>query len=187
MKNNQIEPEKYTMSAVNLIIEALFELMKKDSYDKISITSIAKKADVSRLSYYRNFQTKEDIVLSFFEQEFNKFSIEISSWNETEISFRHLIRTSFSYWGKRAERIRLLIRDDQVYLIYISFNKYSHILLEQYKNKFDLSFWQTKFLEGGILIVLLEWIQNGCKETPNEIAKDLDKKYRIDDYKREKD
>lgn len=177
---NQTDSEEYSLTAVNLIIDALFELMKEHSYEKISITAIAHKADVSRLSYYRNFQTKEDIVLMFFEQEFGKFSMEISLLEEQEISFYNLVSISFTYWKKSAERIRMLIRDEQVYLIYASFNRYAYILVDRYKSRFQLSAWQTKFLEGGIMIVLLEWIQNGCSESPDEIAEDLSNKYKIE-------
>ncbi|MDO5424069.1 MAG: TetR/AcrR family transcriptional regulator [Eubacteriales bacterium] len=175
-----MENQEYSVSASDFIIDALFELMKEQSFEKISITEIAQKAGVSRLSYYRNFQTKEDIILTFFEQEFQQFLYEIKTLDICDISFRKLISVSFSYWEKRQDRIRMLMRDEQIYLIYVSFNKYLSEILKEYQMKFKLSFWQGKFLEGGIMIVLLEWIQNGCKNSPDEMAEELSEKYKID-------
>ena len=45
------------------ITEALLLLLKKKDYKDISITEICKKAGVTRMSFYRNFESKEDILL----------------------------------------------------------------------------------------------------------------------------
>ena len=41
---------------------ALLDLMKEQSYDSITITQITQKAGVSRMTYYRNYVEKEDIL-----------------------------------------------------------------------------------------------------------------------------
>lgn len=40
------------------IMEALLQLMHTQEYDDISITDITKRAGVSRMSYYRNYNSK---------------------------------------------------------------------------------------------------------------------------------
>ncbi len=44
------------------ITEALLMLMKKKAYKDITITEICTKAGVTRMSFYRNFESKEDIL-----------------------------------------------------------------------------------------------------------------------------
>lgn len=44
------------------IFEALMILLKDNPFDKIRITDIAKKAGVSRMTYYRYYKNKEDII-----------------------------------------------------------------------------------------------------------------------------
>ena len=41
------------------IIEAFLLLLQNQPYEKISISDIVKKAGVARVSYYRNFNSKE--------------------------------------------------------------------------------------------------------------------------------
>ena len=50
-------------AAEERIATALIELLRKDSLDRISITDITTVAGVSRVSYYRHFSSKEDILL----------------------------------------------------------------------------------------------------------------------------
>ena len=64
------------------IIDALFNLMKKKSYESISITEIADKAGASRISFYRNFTSKEDIIVKWIDKVTDKFL------NESDISFK---------------------------------------------------------------------------------------------------
>ena len=44
------------------ITTALLELLKEKSISDISITELTQKAQIGRVSFYRNFQTKEDIL-----------------------------------------------------------------------------------------------------------------------------
>ena len=44
------------------IYTALMELMEKEDYEKITVIDITKRAGVSRMSYYRIYQSKDDII-----------------------------------------------------------------------------------------------------------------------------
>lgn len=46
------------------LTDALFSLMSKKEFNDITITELSKKAGVSRLSFYRNYTSKEEILLS---------------------------------------------------------------------------------------------------------------------------
>lgn len=49
--------------AVDCIYEALVILMETKPYKEITITDITRKAGVSRMAYYRNYQDKDDILI----------------------------------------------------------------------------------------------------------------------------
>ena len=63
--------------AVDCIYEALVILMETKPYKEITITDITRKAGVSRMAYYRNYQDKDDILLNHLreglEREVEKF------------------------------------------------------------------------------------------------------------------
>lgn len=68
MNNNELKAKDY-------IIEAIFQLMNKKNYNDITITDITKKAGVNRVTFYRNFNSKEDVVkehLKVCDDKFNK-------------------------------------------------------------------------------------------------------------------
>ena len=63
----------------NNIVRALIDLMKEKPYEEISISEIALQAGVSRVSYYRNYGSKEDILTETLKTLMARFSEEISA------------------------------------------------------------------------------------------------------------
>ena len=61
------------------IATALLGLLNVKSFDRISITEITEKAAVSRVSYYRNFSSKEDILLRHSEYVFDGIVEDLKS------------------------------------------------------------------------------------------------------------
>ena len=55
-------------TAADYIYQALVELMDKKPYGKITITDVTKKAGVSRMAFYRNYQSKDDILIGHYKQ-----------------------------------------------------------------------------------------------------------------------
>ena len=57
------------------LTEALFILMRKKPFEEITITEISKLAGVSRISFYRNFDSKEDVLVKYlFDKSMDAFS-----------------------------------------------------------------------------------------------------------------
>ena len=47
------------------IMEALLQLMHSKDYNDISITDITSRAGVSRMAYYRNYRSKDHILMDY--------------------------------------------------------------------------------------------------------------------------
>lgn len=58
------ESRQFTREAIQ---DALFMLMRKKEYEKITITDIIRKSGVSRSAFYRNYHSKEDILMGTVE------------------------------------------------------------------------------------------------------------------------
>ena len=56
-KNNKIVTESITL--------ALIQLMEKKDFHDISITELTKRAGVGRVSFYRNFEDKTDVLRKY--------------------------------------------------------------------------------------------------------------------------
>ena len=48
------------------MVDALILLLRKQPYQSITVGQIAAKAGVNRSTYYRNFQSKEDIIKRYY-------------------------------------------------------------------------------------------------------------------------
>jgi AcrR family transcriptional regulator len=62
----------------NVIVEALLKKMNEKPYHEITIVEITEEADVARLSFYRHFNSKEDIILFKFKDVISKIVRKIS-------------------------------------------------------------------------------------------------------------
>lgn len=74
--------------AKEYIFTALMLLMEKQDYEKITITDIARRAGVSRMTYYRVYQDKDDIIKTHLIEAFDQMVMEINAQNNyTENDF----------------------------------------------------------------------------------------------------
>ena len=153
-------------NSVNIyIVEALFLLMRKKSYENISITEITNKAGVGRVSFYRNFNSKNDIIkywIHIITSDFIKKSKISYKNDDAEIFFTKL----FSHLEKYKEEATLIYNAGLI-----------HLLKEEFesaffkRNKYDN--YKSYFIIGGIFNVYYYWIINGYKEAPKELSTKL--------------
>ena len=93
------------------MIEALCKLMETKKFQDIQISEITEKAGVSRISYYRNFESKEAILIAYMEQKTKAF-YEDHSEEDDETYLLHL----FEHIKDYADFIPLLYKNDLSYL-----------------------------------------------------------------------
>ena len=73
------------------IAVALLRLLDVKAFDRISITEITDKAAVSRVSYYRHFSSKEDILVKHFGYVLDRIIADLRGGK---------IRTGYDFWKR---------------------------------------------------------------------------------------
>ncbi len=160
----RLQAEKYVDE---YITNALFTLMKRKKYDDISITEITNKAGVGRVSFYRNFNSKEDIIKNWIEDTTNNF-LKSSDINFKKDSTKDYFIKLFNHLEKYKEESFLIYKANLIHLLKSVFeNKLLSIHQKEYDN------YKSYFLAGGIFNVYYFWLINGCKESSEEIADKL--------------
>lgn len=153
------------------LTEALFYLLKTKSFSKITINDIAKKAGVSRLTFYRNFNSKEDILQQRFDTLFDDFYNDITKNNITSV--HDTILLVFSYWYKNQEYLKILIDNKLEKNIYTNFNTY----ILRIFNKLNIAeFYSPEhitFISGGLFFSMINWIEGNCQQSPKEITNSI--------------
>ncbi|MGX7109442.1 TetR/AcrR family transcriptional regulator [Facklamia miroungae] len=155
------------------IIEALFLLMKNKPFHEITITEITEKAGISRLTYYRNFNSKEDIILRYYDIMFEDFLLMFDNINKEELDLKKLIIMSFDRFEENHDQALLLIRDDLTHLLLAPFSNYITRALEKINIPSSLNYFQLKFIEGGLFYTLFNWTKDSKNYTPEQLADNI--------------
>lgn len=162
MKNKQSE------RSIEWITQALFDLMETSPFEKIKIVDIVKKAGIARLTFYRHFESKEEVITSYMDREFEKYFEELSK--EPKMDIKKALCWCFEYWGKDAKIANLLVDSNLNSLIILSFSKYFRRILEYSDYSQEITKFEQNFLEGGLLLVLLEWTKDPKEYSPSDMA-----------------
>ena len=150
------------------ILQAYKNLLEKNHYDSITVCDICEKAGVSRMSFYRNFESKEDLTLKSFEM----ISQEIKSRLDKVENLNHyLVIKEFFEVFKSFDKIINSFNKSEFS------NNFSTLITQKLKNATpnDIINKTSKYIPifflSAISTVLIEWLRNGTKETPDEMAR----------------
>ncbi|ATF26275.1 TetR/AcrR family transcriptional regulator [Brochothrix thermosphacta] len=154
------------------IIEALIQLLKTKNYHDITITDITNKAGVARLTFYRNFKDKDDILLTRSYQLFEAYFEELKANNKL-VTIPAALHLSFNYWQRDAETLDLLIKNQLFYLIEQPFYSFLEKIIAENSQLNQLNTIQKSFILGGTTQAMRSWITNGSKDSPTEITETL--------------
>lgn len=146
------------------ITEALLKLLRDKSIENISISELCDLAGIGRASFYRNFESKEDILRRYIQKIFKEWTDEINK--EENIPLSKLLGLLFAHFEKHQAFYRLLNERNLIYLlkdviIGLYGPKPEHSKVEAYARAYV-----AYTLYGWIEV----WFQRGMQETAEEIA-----------------
>lgn len=151
------------------IIRALFELMHEKSFSDITISELIRRAGVARVSFYRNYESKEDVLLTLIEDVLEQFRGMIDC-NESDFYIYENIRRSFEYFKTYGDFILDLYRFGYGSILLEKLNRFHEEIAGTMPNssieKYGLYMYMGAFFNTAIV-----WLQNGTKESAEDIAK----------------
>ena len=149
------------------IITALLQLLHKKAFSQISVTELCKKAGVSRMSFYRYFESREDVLKKWCAGITDKFVAE-SGINYRNDTLKQYFTTLFTHVLQYREMSFILRRNG---LLWIVKDDIDRVFFETYRDIYDE--YKMHFITGGIFNAYMLWVENGLKETPEELASRL--------------
>lgn len=154
------------------IFTALMLLMEQKDFKEISITELTKKAGVSRMAFYRNYNLMEDIITSYLDEFFEDYSNQISR-NE-KIDTCDSVRLYFTYFRNHEKLITNLNNSNLTNLILERVTRFLHSLCKdivcEKSHSPEKEKYSIEFLAGGVYKVLIEWAKSGMKESDDVMA-----------------
>lgn len=162
------------MSDVNnseqLIINGLFDLMLETPYTDISVKSICEQSGVSRMTFYRNFHTKEDVVIEQIAQVFRTFVDSVVT--DKSITFDQLASTFFNIIKDHKDMLMIILNNDLSNLLLRQLKIYMTMLvndkiLELRENSSKLL---IALISGGLTEILIVWAEDDMQIPVEELV-----------------
>lgn len=158
--------------SVEKIENALFELLLTRKYSDISVIEICAAAGVARKTFYRNYESKTQVVERKADKVFAEFSKRFGADTVDSRSI-YLYLYEFVMTDKT---LAAALTDNEVCEILVGkIIEYFEIVLETtYHNSvsFDpmLSEYYMRFFAVGLESLIRSWIKGGCKTPPKTMA-----------------
>lgn len=165
---------KRRRETLEVIKKAFVELIQNQDLDQISISQLCKKAGINRTTFYACHDNLHDIADSIRrELEDNMITMY-----QEEIESRQ----------SRSDYLRLFrhIKDNQIfYRTYFKLGYDSQLKGFGYNTKAAEEYFDNKFIEyhmeffrAGITRIIRMWLENGCKESPDDMMEILRSEYK---------
>lgn len=168
IKKEKVNKNKqFTKSCIET---ALFDLLKSRDLEDISISEIVKRAGVSRMGFYRNYVSKEDIIEQYVLNIFLDTIREIESKRSLDFNIEHMLTTTLIHFQKHAYYIKLLLDRKLDLLLHTCYEKSFYYLYNQERPS-HIREYSTRMFIGEIFNLEIAWVRNGMVETPQQMAK----------------
>lgn len=153
------------------IKDAFKELMTEKPFIDITVTDVVKRAGVARASFYRNYSSTRDLLDSVLEEAFSEFLNNalpvLSSQNERDWR-AFLFR--FIYFSEDHQRKLILSQNFNISILLLKMSDFAHELSESMQFENIKEKYSTSSKLAVINSVILRWIDDGKKETPEELV-----------------
>lgn len=161
-------------SAKESIELALMDLMRTQAFSSITVKEITHHAHVSRVSFYRNFSSKEEVLEQFMADR-SKQLVSTATSELPDQEVRHFLEETLAQIVRNAEFFELLRKNGLTYLLYRFFLREGSAYIKQFQP--SAVPYQDTYYTGGTLLVIMRWIDSGMPESPAELAEIIDTLY----------
>ena len=146
------------------ITESLLKLLKEKPLQEISISEIVDTAGVGRTSFYRNYETKEDVVKKHIVDLIEKWDRDYKASGKD---------SNVELYGSLFKHLK----DNADFYLLLKERNLMHLFLEVFLEKFgpkpeyaNMWAYTTSFITYGTYGWIEEWINRGMQESAETMA-----------------
>lgn len=160
-------------ASMQKIERVLVELLQTKELNQIRVSDICKKAGINRSTFYANYEDiygladaiKEKLEAQVAELYKDEISKGYNS-NNYLILFQHITQNQIFY------RTYFKLGYDEKYQIL----GYDHKLAQKHLDNRFIEY-HMEFFKSGLTRIIKLWLQNGCRETPEEMLEIVKSEY----------
>ena len=151
------------------ITAALFSLLEEKSLSDLRITEIIERAGVARASFYRNYRTKEDVLVTLIRDVLERFGDEMRLDQGTFYTYENVL-LSFRYFQSNREYILDLYRSGFISVLMEELNRF-HESVEGSMPVASIGKYELYIYIGALLNTALIWLTQDAETSPEELAR----------------
>lgn len=169
MKSERNIQKKWNLSAKNCLAEALISMMQTENIEDIHIKELVQKAGVSRMSYYRYFSSKKEILIYYMEYILKEYENTVEKNTKHFFqSYNHILE-SLIFFRNYKDFALCLEHSHLSYILLDSLNAY--VQNQQYFNeKKAVRSYSFYYYAGALYNIYMQWIKTDAKEPAEKLA-----------------
>lgn len=149
---------------------AMIKLLKKKDINKITVTELTELAGVGRSSFYRNFESFEDVAVSYvnriYREYFDKKPVTPNSYKKS--AFLPFLKERYVFIEQHKDIFEVLHKNKILYSALMKMDPEikKQFLIADIEESRYFSAMIMSFSAG----VIEEWVAGGMKESPEELS-----------------
>ena len=151
------------------ILNALLSMLKEQSIEDISVSALVKEAGVGRVSFYRNYESKKDVLIQEERRLFNEWKSKFDTGTKDEKD--NFGRSLLNFYKKHSDFYLLLYRTG---LQEIIMNTILGTVPISDSDSNPVAYFKS-CIAYMIYGYVCEWMKRGMPESGDQLADSLDK------------
>jgi AcrR family transcriptional regulator len=149
------------------IIDSLLELMANKPYEQITVRDVTNRVGIVRQSFYRYFQSKEEVLNLFLEHCFPPDSLAPTTENAALVSLETFVR--------HAPALKTILTSTVAHIVFDYVNRWEEYHIGMLKKNLApeeaaLLRYRIKFRNAGTTRVICDWISSGMPVGEEKVA-----------------
>ena len=148
--------------------ESIISLMHEIPYDEIKVSEVAKQADVSRMTFYQYYSTKEEALKDYINEIVEEYLENEGGKDNTDILSYRQIMSTLKFFDRYSDFFLSLVKAERHSFVMDAFNDYVAGYLLRSKKRSE---YEVYYYAGALFNVFMQWELHGKKEPVEQIAK----------------
>lgn len=168
-----ISNDKRSKESSAMIYEALERLIQLKDYSAIKVTELCLEAQVGRVTFYRHFDTIDDVLQMKCDEQFNElleyFKLQSELYQEQNRMFKLFLR----FWYNNASIIEVILKADKTPIITHSFMKMYEtlkVLSKRPESDYEHENYFIATRAAIMVSILTVWINNNQDMSPDQLS-----------------
>ena len=171
---HHVKNDKRALASAQSIYQGLAKLLKTKSYETITVSAICEASNISRATFYRNFDIIEDVLSWYGENMVRNLLNEYYGNPKLQNSIK-FSRYAMSYGLKEAEFLEILSTSNKLHLIEATVLKFLNLAplnIDPSQNPYVKYAISSKV--GAFFAIIECWILSGKKESIEQLSNRLE-------------